>query len=556
VGSAEERDVETARTARAGEQVTSDDDSLSPSAFLRLQQGAGNAVVARLLTIGHDELSADQITRQSAYKRRLNTIISREARAVGLTPDNVRQELVLMTSSGSHEFTAPTAAVREAIRRLIRPLPTDGFTVRELVRRSLTGLKGAELSQSVILARLEAAFGDRKRLHEASKDPEFVDALLEAIRTRQSKTWKKATKIEQVGPTPWTNEEMQYWSARHYTNKFRVVLGDDLGDGTFAISEVLHPPFNELISSITLATMDRPQPAPSGTYKKGDSMMLTFSSGAATSGHTTGVDWKNIGNVGDTFFGLFYKEEPATGVVPAFIRDAVYYATWSVTEFGSGWASADWLASAKESQTEGAPTPAGTARKGELSDIVADIFPEAATRDFTASRGEETPDSQKTRREKFSAMENFEVKKHGPLAVKAWLPVEANVTQIKKWSVDAKTGALVKLKTKQERSEDTDAAALLKSARALNVVTHQMRGKEDVYTWEKGPFNGESDLEKDPSLFDALKEAVEKELKRREEEPAPMPLTTAPPLPTPGPPPPPPAGGSKPAIRGTKKTPH
>jgi hypothetical protein len=35
-----------------------------------------------------------------------------------------------------------------------------------------------------------------------------------------------------------------------------------------------------------------------------------------------------------------------------------------------------------------------------------------------------------------------------------------------------------------------------------------------------------------------------------------MPLTTAPPLPTPGPPPPPPAGGSKPAIRGTKKTPH
>lgn len=512
------------------EPVAPDFGALTPSSVLSLQHGAGNAVVARLLNIAGEDVSADRITRQSRYKRRLNGVISREARAAGLTPDAVRRELVLMTrSDGVPEFPTPTAAVRGAVGRL----------AAERVRRALADLTGDELSQSVILKRLEAAFGGRQQLHHISKNPGFVEALLEAIRTKQSSTWEKATRIQEVGSADWTNDEMQYWNARHYTNKFRVVLGEELEDGTLKIADVLPPPFTELLSSITLATMDRAEATPVERYKPGDILTLTFSSGAATSGHTTGTDWKNIGNVGDTFFGLFYKDEPATNVVPAFIRDAVYYAVWSAEEFGRGWASADWLATAKDSQTEDAKTPAGSARQGELTDIIADIFPDAATRDFTATGGKETEESQTKRRAAFAAMENFEVKKHGPMAVKAWLPVEDNVNQIKKWWVDAKTGALVKLKTKFEGGEVTAASTLLKAARELSLVTHEMQGKEDAYTFDSRVFNGEPDLERDTDLFEKLTRAVEAERARREKETDAMPqAANVPPPPASGPPPP------------------
>ena len=93
---------------------------------------------------------------------------------------------------------------------------------------------------------------------------------------------------------------------------------------------------------------------------------MSFTSGAATSVYTTGVDWGHIGNVGDTFYGLFDQDEPATGVTPNFIRDAVYYATWPVSEFGTAWASADWLGTAASSQIEGAKAPEGKARQGKV----------------------------------------------------------------------------------------------------------------------------------------------------------------------------------------------
>lgn len=87
-----------------------------------------------------------------------------------------------------------------------------------------------------------------------------------------------------------------------------------------------------------------------GADRPADKVMATYSTGASTSGHTTGKDWKNIGNVGDTFYGLFYDDNPASGVAPSFIKAAVYYAQWPATEFGDAWASADRLSYASESQ--------------------------------------------------------------------------------------------------------------------------------------------------------------------------------------------------------------
>jgi hypothetical protein len=534
-----ERAAREAREVEA-EPTPSESRTVSPSAVVALQRSAGNAAVARLLAIGDSDVTAERITKQSRYKRRLNVVISREARRSGLTPDAVRQELVQMTGSGTHEFATPTEAAREAVRRIKKPGPADDLPVRTLVRRALADLTGEALSQTVILERLEAAFGDKKRLHKASKDPEFAEALLEAVRTKQSKSWTQATKVHQAKPATWTNDEMQHWSARHYTSKFQVVLGKDLGEGIFEVQGVEPPPFSELLSSITLATMDRGGATATTASKPGDKLMLTFTSGAATSGHTTGVDWKNIGNVGDTFYGLFYKEEPATGVTPAFIRDAVYYATWPVSEFGEGWASADWLGTAAESQSEGAKVPEGKARQGDLSDVIADIFPEAATRDFSADGGKESAESRSARREKFNAMPNFEVKKHGPMTVKAWLPVNENIEKIKEWRVDTKSGKLVKLDTKLERSEDSPAWALLKYARQLGVVTYELKDREETYTWGSHTIKSEAELEKDTGLFDTLKEAVEKEkLRLSEEASTTQPLIAAPP------PPPPPSMGNK-----------
>jgi hypothetical protein len=55
--------------------------------------------------------------------------------------------------------------------------------------------------------------------------------------------------------------------------------------------------------------MPRTGATPGTAYKSGDTVTMTFTSGASKSGHTTGKDWKNIGNVGDTFYGLFYKKK-------------------------------------------------------------------------------------------------------------------------------------------------------------------------------------------------------------------------------------------------------
>ena len=61
------------------------------------------------------------------------------------------------------------------------------------------------------------------------------------------------------------------------------------------------------------------------------------------SGHTTLKDWSSIGNVGDTFYSLFFEGKSATGKTPAFIEKATYYIEWPIDKFISCWASSDWL---------------------------------------------------------------------------------------------------------------------------------------------------------------------------------------------------------------------
>jgi hypothetical protein len=528
-----------------------DPEALAPSGVLHLQRSMGNtavtrlldmegrsptvrpnpspeasrpqaAVVQRRLEIDAEPISASRITRQSAYKRRLNSIISEEAAEVGLAPNAVRQELVRMTTTGTHDFDTIREAVLDAISRLIMTLPVAKLPVQGLVRRALAGLSGDKLSQATILERLKASFGgDEARLHQATRRPEFAEALLEQVRTKQSKNWVKATEIHQVKPTPWTSQELQRWNVRHYTSKLMVVLGPASDGGTFAVQDVEPPTFTELLSSITLATKagrgDTTGPEP----RQGDRVMMSFTSGAATSGHTTGVDWGHIGNVGDTFYGLFYGDEPATGVTPNFIRDAVYYATWPVSEFGTAWASTDWLGTAASSQIEGAKAPEGKARQGKLADVIADIFPAAATRNFSATAGQETPESRSERTGAFNAMPNFEVKKHGPMPVRRWLPVDANIQTIKKWHVDAKTGKFVKLDTEVKSNPvDTPEWALLKKARGLGLLQITPKGRDEIYSFAGVPYVGEQGFAtalEDPALFARVKEAIEADEARRAE---------------------------------------
>ena len=361
---------------------------------------------------------------------------SSTARDLGLLPPMRPAPAPAPSTSSSSSFSAPKLEPPPSMA--VTSDKAEPSSIGQSVKAALAGLSGAQLSKELILERLTEAFGDTAQLHEATKSPELAEALLEEVRSRQSSTWIKATEIHHAKPKAWASEkELQKWNVRHYTNKVTVVLGEEVGPGIFKVADVKPPPFSELLSSITLATM--PGTAKETEYKKGGELLMANTSAASTSGHTTVKDWKNIGNVGDTFYGLFYEDEPATGVTPPFIKDAVFFARWSLSEFGSGWASADWLATAAESQTENAKTPGGKAWEGELANIIAEIFPTAAKSEAEVSGTE------LQRKSAFNGMDNFEIKKHGPMKVAEWLPVEDNIEKIKGWSLNPKKGTFVKL---------------------------------------------------------------------------------------------------------------
>lgn len=319
-------------------------------------------------------------------------------------------------------------------------------SIDQRVRNALQEIPTEKLSKETIVSALEKHFKDFKPgLNAATRDPLFSETLLEGIRHRQSEKWIRETEPKKVAPKKWANDELQHWNVRHYTSKLNIVLGDDLGEGIFTVAGIEAPPFNEILSTVTLATM-KPGGGIQNAKRSGDRMLMTYTGGAASSGHTTSLDWANVGNVGDTFYGLFYKDKPATGITPPFITDAVYYAKWSAEAFGIGWASADWLGTAAHSREKNGPTPGGIARTGSLSDIIASIFPEATTRDFSQTGEVETKESEERRKQAFSAMANFEIKKHGPMPVNAWIPVADNINKTRAWWVDTTKGKFVKLK--------------------------------------------------------------------------------------------------------------
>ncbi|HLH99283.1 MAG TPA: hypothetical protein VKV06_00750 [Acidimicrobiales bacterium] len=293
-------------------------------------------------------------------------------------------------------------------------------TITQDVNDALKDVAGEDLSKELILKKLTEKFG--ADLHQKTREPEFAKALLEAIRSKQGAKWQAATATTQAKKprNPINDNAAAHWNVRHYTNKFYAVLGDEVSPGVYQVKDVEPPPFTELLSSITLATMTPSADRPA------DKVMGTYSAGAATSGHTTSKDWKNIGNVGDTFYGLFYDDKPATGVTPAFIKDAVYYAQWPASEFGDAWASADWLSYASMSQKPDPQLPDLKGYEGNIVDIIAQIYPLGLR---------STSDEEIQRKQAFGQMTNFEVKKHGPMTVNEWKPVAETINTIKGWRI-------------------------------------------------------------------------------------------------------------------------
>ena len=111
-----------------------------------------------------------------------------------------------------------------------------------------------------------------------------------------------------------------------------------------------------------------------------------------TSGHTNFKDWCEFGNVGDTFYCLFYDNEPVTRA--EFLKHCTYYIEWSLDEFTDCWASTDWLNPTAEQLN---PT------SGSIINILLSYFSKDAKTYF------------KNYKLFFSKYINFEIKKHGSM---------------------------------------------------------------------------------------------------------------------------------------------
>jgi hypothetical protein len=106
-----EADVMGQRAASAGT------DAHAP--LQRVKRGGPAGVAQRQLTIDGSDVDEDKIRNKGAYKTKLNSVISEEARKAHLEPNNVRQELVKMANEDYDcEFDSKREAVVEAISRL------------------------------------------------------------------------------------------------------------------------------------------------------------------------------------------------------------------------------------------------------------------------------------------------------------------------------------------------------------------------------------------------------------------------------------------------------
>lgn len=150
-----------------------------------------------------------------------------------------------------------------------------------------------------------------------------------------------------------------------------------------------------------------------------------------TSGHTTQSDWNIIGNIGDTFYCLYYKDEPATGYIPTFLKNPNkqynYYIEWSAKDFGNCWASSDYLSFTQKLMT------AIFARKpffissysGNIKDvIIASILKEPKAITQWLARLDEP-------KKHLADYSNFEIKKHGSMTFNSYYAKNGDKWELK-----------------------------------------------------------------------------------------------------------------------------
>lgn len=155
-----------------------------------------------------------------------------------------------------------------------------------------------------------------------------------------------------------------------------------------------------------------------------------------TSGHTTQRDWNIIGNVGDTFYCLYYKGGSATGKTPNFISDAYkYYIEWSIEEFGNCWASSDYLSFTQKiinSFKEKKFFPIQS-YSGDIKDVImACIFSETKAIMPWLPRLDNPA-------EYLKAYDNFEIKKHGSMKFNNYYARRGNQWVNIRWDDDDPT---------------------------------------------------------------------------------------------------------------------
>ena len=185
--------------------------------------------------------------------------------------------------------------------------------------------------------------------------------------------------------------DAQNWTLRHYTDKYVWVA---------ASQEVKPPPYREILSALTLAAMKR---AGGEAADEENEPAVEGKVGAAKSGHTSKIDWDIIGNVGDTFYALFYKGKLA-GHHQTFLNQAQWYAEWKITDVPEIWTSSDWLGTAKQGNQA---VPTGLAYEGAPADVISAIL------GAWGRRGGEV----EQRKVFESNFNNFEVKVHGSLSL-------------------------------------------------------------------------------------------------------------------------------------------
>ncbi|QKQ77792.1 DUF4157 domain-containing protein [Nostoc sp. TCL240-02] len=236
--------------------------------------------------------------------------------------------------------------------------------------------------KEAILSAIKTVFPDNTI--DATKDPAVAKAVLAFVNSQQEQTWIDGTERKPPGKKDMGKlGDADNWTLRHYTDKYQW-------DETE--KEVKPPSYKEILSALTLAAMAK---------KNEESTSVEKSKvGASKSGHTSKIDWDMIGNVGDTFFALFYKGQLA-GTKQTFLNQAQWYAEWKITDVSEIWASSDWLGKAK---TKG-ETPRGVAYEGNPEDVI------SAFLEMGGRRGDDN--SKRSRFE--SNYDNFEVKVHGSL---------------------------------------------------------------------------------------------------------------------------------------------